>query len=228
MVVIPGPRFPDGAHLPIGYPYQFIGIQTLSWSSVAILLAPELAQHVTHLYGVGNDRRMWMLLAPDPGAKWLLCGVYGPPGGDLPFWEELVSEYRSLSAREVPATTLIVGDCKLHLPWLVSHEKGCHCSHCRPTSGDAACVAALQAEQFRCHNPVDVPRSVRTRALTCFGVMGSATRSVSKWPRLGRLRIMNTASSCHRPVVIRAILSLWLRSGCLDVGVGVGCRPYGH
>ena len=41
--VLPGARWPLGARIPPGVPFQWIGVQTVSWSSVGLLVSNDVA-----------------------------------------------------------------------------------------------------------------------------------------------------------------------------------------
>ena len=107
-----------------------------------------------------GDTRMLLLLKPGAADSCLLCAIYGPPGADRIFWDELIREKQMLAQRERPSRTLVVGDCNLHPPWLVDHGSQCTCSHCRPSSADAHAVGALRSARLCCHNPVGCPTHV--------------------------------------------------------------------
>ena len=158
LLILPGPRLRPGTRLPDGFPFQFVGLLTRSWSSVAILLAPEIADCVRHLSTVGDDRRLWFLIQSCDGAlPWLLCAVYGPPGGDVAFWSTLLAERSSILCDERCSHTIIAGDANIHLSGLVNHPPPCSCCHCKQSGVDAAVECLLRQAGFVCWSPPDSP-----------------------------------------------------------------------
>ena len=154
IVVLPSPRLPQGTRLPDAFPYAFVGVQSPSWSSVAIFMAPEIAESVVLIPEVGSDARMWFLVHPsDATAPWLLCAALGPPGGEISFWSSLIEEYALLSRRENVEFTVVIGDGNIHLPGLVDHVATCRCSHCRPSSIDRTIARLLSRAGLHCVNP---------------------------------------------------------------------------
>ena len=133
LLILPGPRLRPGTRLPDGFPFQFVGLLTRSWSSVAILLAPEIADCVRHLSTVGDDRRLWFLIQSCDGAlPWLLCAVYGPPGGDVAF-------FVNTHCGEV---------CDLVRRTLLAHD---HCGRCDHTAvQSSATVLVLPLQTIGC------------------------------------------------------------------------------
>ena len=136
-IVLPGPRFPPDVTLPHGYPYEFWGRRSLEWDSVGILVAPEFA-HTFASCRQGSDRRMWFTIESTASAPdcWILCAIYAPPGGDVDFWKELLSERKELLGLHPRARTVLVGDCNIHLTLVVDHDNRCRCSHCRQSAVD--------------------------------------------------------------------------------------------
>ena len=99
---------------------------------------------------------MWMQIhTSTPGESWLLCAIVGPPGGDIDFWTELVSEYTALKQLGGIKYTIVFGDANIHLPGLVNHHHSCKCAHCRPSRVDATIAHILQAAHLHCVNPPD-------------------------------------------------------------------------
>lgn len=153
-----GPHIPPGTKLPDGFPYTFLGCFSSSWSTVAVLLAPEIAQAVELRNDVGNERRMWFTCRPvDGGPSWLLAAIYGPPGGDVQFWVQLLDEWVYLRRLLNIHATFIFGDLNIHLPYLVQHELTCHCLHCQPSIVDREIHQMLERAGVKCCNPVGVP-----------------------------------------------------------------------
>ena len=158
LVALPGPRIPPGTKLPDGFPYTFLGSFSSSWSTVAVLLAPEIAQAVELCSDVGNERRMWFTCRPvGGGPSWLLAAIYAPPGGDVPFWVQLLDEWVYLRRLLNIHATFIFGDLNIHLPYLVQHDLTCHCLHCRPSIVDREIQQMRERASFKCCNPVGVP-----------------------------------------------------------------------
>ena len=156
ILILPSPRIPPGTHLPEGFPYLFIGPQTLQWDSVGIFVAPEISRRIVPLEEVGSARRLWLSVWPDGGATpWLLCAIAAPPGGDVTFWSELLTERRMLTAQRTYQHVVIAGDANTHLPYLVQHPPSCSCSHCKPSSTDKQITTLLRDSGLMAFNPVD-------------------------------------------------------------------------
>ena len=156
ILILPSPRLPPGTHLPEGFPYLFIGPQTLYWDSVGIFIAPEISRRIVPLEDVGSARRLWLSVWPVSNATpWLLCAITAPPGGDTTFWSELLSERRMLTARRAYQHVVIAGDANTHLPYLVHHPPACSCSHCNLSSADKHIATLLRDSGLIAFNPVD-------------------------------------------------------------------------
>ena len=60
ILFLPGARWPPGAQLPPGYPYFWLGRQSVSWDSVGALVLAEVADAVFELEDFSTERIMWL------------------------------------------------------------------------------------------------------------------------------------------------------------------------
>ena len=51
---------------------------------------------------------------------------------------------------------IIAGDMNLHFPFLVHHDVGCRCAHCKPSTLERSVASRLASLGMVCHNPPDV------------------------------------------------------------------------
>ena len=63
----------------------------------------------------------------------------------MDFWQQLLREREKLLNRHPGARTMIVGDCNVHLSFLVDHHDRCGCAHCRQSLVDRRIESLLQA-----------------------------------------------------------------------------------
>ena len=83
----------------------------------------------------------------------IVAAFYGPPGGDLLFWQQLAQEFQQLRARYPDARFILLGDANIHLSYLVTHEETCVCLHCRACPTDQKIEQLLNAIGLRAFNP---------------------------------------------------------------------------
>lgn len=57
---LPGARFPPGAQLPANFPFAWVGVQSLSWGTVGVLVRADLELEVESLAQMDNDRVLWL------------------------------------------------------------------------------------------------------------------------------------------------------------------------
>ena len=84
--------------------------------------------------------------------RWAVAAIYGPPGGDIEFWNEVLRKRRIMISKGV-SRTLLHGDLNIHLTRLVDHESTCTCAHCDQSSTDRQIQALLTLAGLRCLNP---------------------------------------------------------------------------
>ena len=161
ILILPSPRIPPGTHLPEGFPFLFLGLQTSHWDSVGLFVAPEISKRIVPLEDVGSARRMWLSVWPHGDATpWLLCAIAAPPGGDVDFWVELLREREKLTSLRPYQHVVIAGDANIHLPYLVQHPPSCSCSHCNLSSTDRQIATLLRDNGLVAFNPVDAATHV--------------------------------------------------------------------
>jgi hypothetical protein len=159
LLVLPGPRLPEGAELPSGFPYLYVGARGQDWATVGLLLDRSFAKNVVVLTDLSIcPRRIWLVLSGTSNSRWLICCFYAPPNGDVDFYTDLVAEAKQ-SIREHNAITgvLLVGDGNVHLSSCVSHGHSCQCLHCRQTPADRQIEALLLNAGLHCCNPTGMP-----------------------------------------------------------------------
>ena len=161
IVVVPCPRLPPGARLPSDFPFVFIGRRTTTWDSVGVFLQPEISVNIVHLDSMGCDRVIWLKTHSCDGKQTgLLARVYGPPGGDVEFWPQLLQDRDTALSFSGASYTIILGDLNIHLPDMLNHSSLCRCVHCSPSACDQTIALLLRTAGFFCTNPIDQPTHV--------------------------------------------------------------------
>ena len=136
---------------------------------MAILYVPEIAASIRMLEDVSNARRVWFFLeAQQQGLKYLVCGVYGPPGGDYGFWLDLCHERAWILASDSESRTVLVGDFNVHFPGLLTHDEFCFCCQCKPSAVDRSIVSLLSSVGLECKSPAGFPTHVSGTAIDGF------------------------------------------------------------
>ena len=161
IIVLPSPRIPAGTRLPEGYPFIFEGIQNGDWASVGVLIAPEFLASIQFSNEYCTTRVIWLrILQPPPLRPWAIAAIYGPTGGDLPFWQKLLSDRMVIMKEFRIHRTVVIGDGNIHLCQVVSHPDGCQCLHCKQRLVDQDIAKLLAANGLSCVNPVNSPTHV--------------------------------------------------------------------
>ena len=150
LIVLPEVRFPSGVSLPANFPYCYIGPVGNSWSCVGLFVARHFCHTVRVLEGVASsDRRIWFQMVDVFENVVTFCGFYGPTGGDLTFFQELVEEGKRFG------TYYALGDANIHLRNVVHHHDGCRCLHCQQKKVDRDVDTLFAEEGIECCNIVD-------------------------------------------------------------------------
>ena len=167
--VVPGARLPPGVQLPEGYHYSWFGARSTSWDTVGVLIHLDIEGACTLIDDIGNPRLLWFrILGKD--SVLVVGAFYGPPGGDLAFWQQLVKEFLQLSARFPGARFILLGDGNIHLNYLVDHNPECVCLHCRQGVIDREVERLLDAAHLRAFNPPVPTHTSGTIVDLVFGV----------------------------------------------------------
>ena len=115
-----------------GSPYSLLGADGVAQVSEfirrQILPAPEVSKSFRIFEELSDARCIWATIGD---THWAVAGIYGPPGGDVEFWREVLRKRRLVMSRGA-MRTLLVGDMNIHLTGLVEHESTCKCAHCDP------------------------------------------------------------------------------------------------
>ena len=53
LCALPGARFPPGCHLPEDFEYRWLGVQTLSWAGVGVLVHSSIEEAIVVLDDLG-------------------------------------------------------------------------------------------------------------------------------------------------------------------------------
>ena len=161
VIVLPSPRLPEGTTLPVGLPYVFHGQLSTSWDTVGLFISPEIEPALTFLTDMGNKRRVWLLVGSEkPCRRWVLCGVYATPRGDIDFWVALQDEWVVISAKWSVKQLIVAGDANIHLSNVVQHRLHCSCSHCLQSAVDKKVQSLLSSMGLSCCNPIGHPTHV--------------------------------------------------------------------
>ena len=150
--VLPGARFPPGVSLPADFHYAWRGIQTTSWNSVGVFIHVEVESLFTQIEGYGNDRIIWFMVATGNGSM-ILGAVYGPPGGDYLFWEDVMRHLARLRQKFPGLEVLLAGDANIHLSYLLEHETSCSRAHCKQSYIDSRIENLLVRHRLYAKNP---------------------------------------------------------------------------
>ena len=155
--VLPGARWPLGARIPPGVPFQWIGVQTASWSSVGLLVSNDVVDLVQVVEDLGADNVMWITLCSSPGddapVSFVLGAIYPAPGGDIPTWNKITQDFLHLRTRFPGVKIVIAGDANIHLTGLLQHDDSCRCLHCRQVPNDRLIQAQLLRLGLFASNP---------------------------------------------------------------------------
>ena len=150
--VCPGPRLPEGVNLPQGFPYCIVGDAMASYDSVLLLVSVDFTAAFEILEDLSSSpRRIWCKVRSLSLGSLAFCGFYGPPMGDHSFFRDMVAEGQQVG------TYVAIGDANIHPQDLVEHDRGCTCSHCKPSAVDKKCVACLRHAGLTCRNPKGKP-----------------------------------------------------------------------
>ena len=95
---IPGARLPEGAQLPIGFPYLWLGIRSSSWGSTGFFCLTELENNLRVIPDLGSDRICWVEVWDERQRKHeplaVLASAYPAPGGDVSTWRNRYTKRR--------------------------------------------------------------------------------------------------------------------------------------
>ena len=149
---LPGARFPPGTQLPDNFPYAWLGVRSLSWGAVGVLVRCELEAAVEPLLDLGGDRVLWLRIRA-PSQVVHVCAFYPSPGGDLCTWGQIVHEYRALALDFPSGWFVLLGDGNVHLTHQVLHDHGCCCPHCKQSPQDAQIQAMIDAAGLQAATP---------------------------------------------------------------------------
>ena len=117
-----------------------------------MLVHLDIESSCTCIEDMGTERLMWFRLTSKQ-AVLIIGALYGPPGGDVLFWQQVTREYGLLSMRFASAKFILLGDANIHLSYLVDHNPGCACLHCKQRPVDRDIERLLQAAALRANNP---------------------------------------------------------------------------
>ena len=85
----------------------------------------------------------------------LVCAFYHRPGGDLDTWKQILKSFSVLRRSFPQAKFLFAGDSNTHFSFLVNHQLGCSCCHCKQCSEDKRAEELLAASGLQVLNPHD-------------------------------------------------------------------------
>ena len=175
LCVLPGARFPPEAVLPPGFPYVWLGTQSLDYNAVGLFLRPELEAAVQIIEDFTLPRVMWLVISSgcggsaSPSPQLLVCAFYAAPGGDVATWQKIITDAALLGRRYPLAQLLLAGDDNIHLSYIFQHHTQCVCLHCKQSQTDRQIEDELQSVEILACNP-PVPTHVSG---TCIELIGS-------------------------------------------------------
>lgn len=153
--IVPSARWPPGASLPPGFPFAWVGRQTLQWDSVGMLVATELELSLVPLQGLGSDRVMWHLITGVHAPAMILGSIYPAPGGDVATWRKIRDDICTIRNRHPGVRVVVGGDGNVHFKSIFSdaHDLLCACPHCVQSTADRDIEADMKAIGMVPFNP---------------------------------------------------------------------------
>ena len=155
--ILPGARWPPGAEIPAGFPFEWLGLQTTSWEAVGVLVASELRLEVSVMEDMGSPVILWLMFR---GQRWqrqgpalILGAIYPKPGGDLQTWRQILSEFDIIKTKYPSSRIVIAGDGNVHLQGLVHHSPECSCLHCCQRLNDKLIQLEIESRNLVACNP---------------------------------------------------------------------------